>query len=308
MSEKRGYIYLLIAVGLWSTAEVVTRTIHDQISPLQFAWVRFCIASLLLVWVLPLDLHRKKLHLTKTVVLQAIFLSLLGIVLTAITYQYALTYAGASVVATIYGCMPIMVFLLSWLVLGDLLTIERSIGVCMGFVGLFILAQSKESDTFSLIGVLIMVFNVFCFSLFSVLVKRYVGVYAGTPFTVLCFIFGAIWMTPLALLEGDTRGLENIAHIWPAVLYVGIFTTGLAFLLYFLGLERVDATGASSIILLKPPLAVLLAALALGEPLTWNLGLSLICIMGGLCLVNIVHYRRIQQVKNQLQQSEKSKS
>jgi len=293
--DYRGYLYLLTAVALWSTAEVVTRSINDLISPLQFAWVRCCIATVLLMLIFPFEMRRKKLKITRKILWQAMYMSLLGIVLSAITYQFALVYAGASIVATIYGIMPIMVFILARIVLGDPLSADRMLGVLLGFAGILVLSMSKESETFSLLGVGIMVLNIFIFSLFTVLVKKHAKEFAGIPFTTLCFIFGFFWMTPLVCFEWDTRGWDNIAQIWMQLLYVGIFTTGVAFVLYLTALERIDATGASSIILLKPPFAILLAHFALGEELTWNVAVATAFITSGLLLVNMFHYLKVEK-------------
>ena len=285
--ETRGFCYLVLGVGLWSTAEVVIRAIHTEIAPIQLAWVRFGIGGMLLLALMPGELRRRGLRLNRRILLHCSWLSLLGVVAMGVSYQFALKHAGASVVAAVFGVAPMLVFVFSRIFLGDPMTWPRFCGVVLGFLGIVILAMSKESPTFSLLGFSLTLLNAICFALFTVFVKKLAGRYAGLPVTALCFAFGTLYLTPMMLWEGDYRALEHLGRIWLPMLYLSIGTTGLAYLFYFQGLEKVDATRAISVILLKPPAAALLAAVFLGEAITWNLAASLVLILGGLYLVNL---------------------
>lgn len=284
-TRTRGIVFLLSAILLWSTAEIVTRTIHTQVAPVSLAWTRFTLGGVLLSLLLRWDLNRRNLTLNRTIVFHAAWMSIPGIVLASIAYQYALTCAGASVVATVFGATPIIVFLMSRLLLGDPLTWNRFLGVVFGFLGILVLAQSEPSPTYSLRGVLLTLLNASSFGLFTVLVKKYAGRHAGLPITSLSMLFGSAWLYPFMVWEAHAF-YPSIPHAaWAAVLYLSLGTTGVAYLLYFLGLEHVDATQAISVILLKPPFAACLAALLLGEPLTLRLLAALALILGGLYLV-----------------------
>src|SRR5690606_40655089 len=112
------------------------------------------------------------------IVLHCAWLSLLGVVAMGLSYQFALTYAGASIVAAVFGAAPVMVFVFSRILLGDAMTWSRFVGVVLGFAGIVILALSKESPTFSLLGLGLALFNTGCFALFTVFVKKLAGHYA----------------------------------------------------------------------------------------------------------------------------------
>ena len=66
-----------------------------------------------------------------------------------------------------------MVFVLSRFLLGEPLTLERFIGIAMGFTGVLILALSKASATFSLLGFGFVILNALGFALFTVFVKKW---------------------------------------------------------------------------------------------------------------------------------------
>lgn len=295
--KARGLAFVLAAVLLWSTQEVVVRTIVHQVTPLQLAAVRFAIGGVCLALFLPWNLRARGLRLTRGILGLSAALALVGVTGASVLYQYALANAGAGVVAAVYGTNPLMVLGLSALLLDERLTASRFAGILTGFVGIVVLSLSEPSETFSLAGLACAVGTVFCFALFTVLVKRFAGPYGGLPIVSLCALFGSAYLWPVVLLEGETAMLDHARAIWPVVLYLGVCTTGLTYLFYFLGVQRIDTTQTSSCLLLKPPLATALAAVALGEPVTWNLGAALALVIAGLYLVIHEHRRALNPAR-----------
>lgn len=283
-NEHIGFVCLLTAIGLWSTVEVVVRTLHEAIPPIQFAWVRFLLGGLFLLALLPFELRRRGLSLNGRIVWFACWSSFPGIAVSGMALQVALTHAGAAVVATVYGAAPLIVMGLSRVLLGDAMTVPRIVGLCCGFLGIVLLASGEPSPTFSLLGVGCAILCVTSFSLWAVLVKKYAGPYAGLPVTALSMAFGVGYMTPLVFWESGGVELAPLTSNIIPVIYLSVGTTGVAYWCYFMGLERIDATRAMSIILLKPPAAAILATIALSEPLTWNvvgaMGLILAALYG----------------------------
>lgn len=293
MSSWRGVVYVGIAVALWSTAEVVIRGIHGEVGPIQLAWIRFGIGAAMMLVLLPFDRPAAGVRgVDRRLILHSAWLAIPGIVVNAIGWQYALKYAGAGIVATGFGASPMVVFLLSRVVLGEPLSAERGLGILLGFAGLALLGLSKESAHFSYAGLGYTMLSVIAFSFFTVFIKRFLIGYAGLALTALTFLFGAIYLFPLAWVESQGALAQGVRVHAAAVLYLSLGTTGLAYLLYFKGLERIDATAAASIILLKPPAAALIAWYFAGEPLTWNLAGAIVAIVGGLYLVIYLGRRR----------------
>ena len=95
--ELLGYGCLLGAIGLWSTVEVVTRTIHDEVQPVQLAWIRFLIGGAFLLALLPMRLKRRGLRLNRSILWLSLLMCWPGVVISNIALQYSLTAAGAAV-------------------------------------------------------------------------------------------------------------------------------------------------------------------------------------------------------------------
>lgn len=284
---------VVAAVVLWSTAEVVTRLVVFDITPIQLGAARFAIGAAILCPFLPAELRRRRLRTTPRVLVHAAWIALIGVVLSIVIYQYSLRLAGAGVVAAVYGASPLMAMLLAAPLLGERITLAKTIGLTVGLLGIVLLGMSHRSPVFTVNGLLLAILSALCFAAFTVLVKKFAGAFAGLPITAYCASFGAVYLVLLALIEGHGLSVAPVRSLWLPVLYLGIGPTGLSYLLFFTGLEHVEATHAMSVILLKPPLAAVLAAVWLREPLTWNLAVAMALIMGGLYLVIwLGRYRR----------------
>lgn len=72
-----------------------------------------------------------------------------------------------------------------------------------------------------------------------------------------------------------------------SVLYIIIFTTFLAYLLYFIALKRLTPTIASSYIYLQPVLTSILALIITSEVLSTNKIIAALMIFTGLYIVNL---------------------
>jgi len=80
------------------------------------------------------------------------------------------------------------------------------------------------------------------------------------------FSFAAVLLLPLAVHTGLVLVLSWQA--WSLLVYLGVIATGMAYLLFLLGMRRTPVTIASVVTLLEPFLAVVLAFFLFGEKLT----------------------------------------
>lgn len=280
-----GYAYLTAAVVIWSTTEVVTRLVIDSITPIQLSSVRFGVGGTFLLLFLRGQLRRKGVRVNRTIVLHSIWMGVIGVTAANLCFNFSLQTVGAGIVATVYAAAPLMVFLLAAIILKEPLVRTRAIGVIMGFAGIAVLSMSKPSQTFTLLGFLFAVGATGSFALYTVFIKKFAGPYSGLPVTVLCIIPGAAFLIAFAALEGRTDTIPGALENWPYILWLAIGPAGLSYLTFALGLQYVDATQATSMLFLKPPLAAILAAVVLGEGVSWNLAAAMVLILGGLALV-----------------------
>jgi drug/metabolite transporter (DMT)-like permease len=108
------------------------------------------------------------------------------------------------------------------------------------------------------------------FATYAVLGKRVAGKYDALTMAAFNHFAGAIIILPVALHQARALGpFPRWRAIpwqgWAAVLYMAVFSSAMAYLLYFWLLRYLEASQLSAFTYLLPVLAVILGILWLGE-------------------------------------------
>ena len=100
-------------------------------------------------------------------------------------------------------------------------------------------------------------------------------------------LMSSLIMILLALIfEVPIKLIESSAKVWMAVGLMAVFSTALAYILYFRLLASAGATNAILVTLLIPVTAILLGALILDERLQWLHFLGMVVIGLGLSVID----------------------
>jgi drug/metabolite transporter (DMT)-like permease len=264
--ENQGMLFILTTVILWSTIEVVTKLVHDDIPSMTIAFLRFTLGGLIL---LPIGLSGLRKgnasSATRRDWVSLFLLSFLGITLTFSLYHKALTWISASSVATLVSMVPIFVAPIAFIFLKERIGWIQVVGLLLGAVGMGLIYLSEESNWKSLQGVALMVLAVICFSIYSVLMKKLNRVMSARVTTPFSLLIGGILTAPLTLIDNAPlfRTTDVLGYI--QIGWLSFVAVGLAYLLYFFGLERTEAAKGNTLMYFKPIIAGSLAWAVLGE-------------------------------------------
>ena len=100
-------------------------------------------------------------------------------------------------------------------------------------------------------------------------------------------LMSSLVLIVLALMfEAPSQLLQTSASVWMAVIFMAVFSTALAYILYFRLLATAGATNAILVTLLIPVTAVLLGTIILNERLQWGHLLGMIVIGLGLAVID----------------------
>lgn len=255
-----------VTVFLWSMIEVITKLIHSALPPLTIAYLRFFLGGLFL---LPLVLvYRKKVdwhNVTRRDWIKLVLLSFLGITCTFSLYHIALYWIDASSTATLIAMVPLFIAPVSFIALKERMGPVAIIGLLLGGAGVLMIYFSEESGPRSIIAVAIIMVAVFCFSVYAVLMKSLNEKMNPRVTTSLSLFMGGVMMIPIVLLDGEPliRPMEPLS--WVYLIFLSFVAVGLAYLLYFIGLEKVQVSTGNSLMYLKPMIATFFAWIILGE-------------------------------------------
>ena len=170
------------------------------------------------------------------------------------------------VAATAGAIQPLLVVMFSWLLLQERPG-KAAIGVAIaGFigVGLLVLSPSAQLDS---IGIMAALAGAASMGLGTVLVKRWKRPVSLLVFTAWQLAIGGAMLLPVALLvEGPFTSLSktNIQGL----IYLGVIGTGLAYILWFRGIDRLQVSAVSYLGLMSPVVATIIGFVWLRQTFT----------------------------------------
>lgn len=298
-----GYLYIAVAVVMFTSYEVVLKFIAGQINSVQLTLCRFSIGFLFLLPIALRALKKRGKRLDGESLASFALLGLTGIALCMPILQAAVSYTGSAVAAVMFSCNPVFVAFLAFFLLGEPIKTRHIAALALEIAGTVVII-SPWNTRLNMTGVLLALLSTFLFSLYGVMGKRKVAEYGGAVVTCFSFLFGSLITLALILashipaVAGLFRsvGLDSFANIpiWagytpanlPYVIFVSVGVAGIGFCCYFLAMEYQPASVVSLVYFFKPALAPILAWRLHGENISTNMLIGIVLIVvGSLCAI-----------------------
>lgn len=254
---------LIAGALLWGASTVASKALLTSFPPLTLATVRFALALLVL-----------RLFLARTGARPAtgripFFLGLTGVFLVNLCQNLGLGFTSATAATLIIeGGTPVLTALLGSLVLRERLGPQRALGLLVALAGVAaVVLQGGERTTLLASGSLLPLGAALALAAYNLLGRR--AFTAGAlPVVAGAARYGLLLLLPGAVLELSRQDLGPLgvsAGVW--LLYLGVGSSAVAFVLWGYGLARLDAGQVAAVGMLLPLSGVTAAALWLGEPL-----------------------------------------
>lgn len=288
-------IEAFLAVALWGASFVATKVALAEITPLAVVVMRFALGLVTIGIVLAI---RRQLHLPRrSDVAWLALLGLNGITVHQLLQANGLVTTTATNSGWLVALIPIFTAVLAWLVVGEAFGTSKIAGLAVAAAGTLVIigrgAISAQLLRNATTGDLLMLASAVNWALFTALSKRVMGRYPPGLLIAFIMAFGWLLMLPLTALQGGLATAWRMSPAaWTGVVFLGIFCSGLAYVFWYDALAETDAAALSSFIYLEPLVTVVLAALIIGEAITWPVVAGGGTIMLGVWLVNHPDRRR----------------
>lgn len=284
------YLEALFAVVVWGASFIATKIAVGQISPISVVWIRFAIGIPILFAAV---LMRKQFAFPKgTEWLYFSLLGFLGIAFHQWLQSNGLQTSEATTTAWIVATTPAFLSILGWLVLKEKLTLIQTSGIILAMVGVIVVVSKGDFTSLS-IGkfgapgdVLILISSV-NWAVFSILSRRGLKDHPSTRMTFWVMTIGWLITSVAFIGQGRYTELPQLdARGWWSLIYLGIFTTGLAYIAWFDVLSQLPAAQSGAFLFLEPPSSMIVAAIILNEQVTIASIIGGAVILVGVWLVN----------------------
>lgn len=248
-----------LAPTIWGTTYVVATELLPPNHPLMVAALRSLpIGILLTAWLRQLP---KGIWWWRILLLGGLNIGIFQALLFVAAYRLP-----GGVAATAGAIQPLLVVWFSWIILNEKpskLSIVAAIAGLVG-VGLLVLGPTARLDR---VGIVAAIAGAATMGLGTVLVKRWKRPVSLLVFTAWQLAVGGIVLLPIALvIEGPITHLST-TNLFGFV-YLCVVGTGVAYALWFRGIEKLKVSAVSSLGLMSPVVATLIGFVLLHQTLT----------------------------------------
>ncbi len=213
-----------------------------------------------------------------------------GVAINQLMFFHGLMRTSPVHASIIMVATPILVLVLSGVLIGERITLNKAMGVTLGAIGalmLIFLGSGNDAGS-SMLGDFFILINASSYAVFLVMVKPLMSKYSAVTVMAWCFLIGSVIVVPFGLHEFSAVEWSHLSGtVIGELLFIVVMVTFVAYLLNTWALRVVQPSVAGTFIYLQPVLALLSAYVFIGGDLGlgWPQLASAICIFAGVWLV-----------------------
>jgi drug/metabolite transporter (DMT)-like permease len=280
MSRASAIRLALLAV-LWGSSFLFIKVALDGLSPIQIVLARMAAGALVLLAIVRAR-HDQLPRTPKTwahIAVAAVIANLIPYFL----FGWGEQRVDSSVAGALNATTPLFTLAIAYATRTEpTITRERVAGFLLGFLGAVLIVAPWNSEGSSAAGALACLAAALSYGIAYVYMRRYLTNRGTTPIALAGaqISVGALMLIITAPVFAD-QAVDLQLDVVASVVALGALGTGLAYLLNYQLIHDEGATTASTVTYLLPVVAVILGAIVLTEPITWNLFVGTAIVLAG---------------------------
>lgn len=284
------HLEVLAAILIWGASFIATKIALREAAPAIVLWLRFamgaCLIGIIVAWrrQFSLPAPRELAHFA--------LIGFIGVTLHQGSQTAGLVTTQASTTAWIVATTPIFMAFLGWLTLKERLGWIQGGGIILATFGVLLIVsggnlRSLLDGHFGQPGDLLALISALTWAVFSILSRPLLQRYSPIYLMFWVMFTGWVFLFPFFIREASPAKVAALSlRGWGAILFLGVFCSGLAYTAWYGALQKLKAAHVGAYLYLEPLVATGVAALALGEAITWATLFGGAAILGGVYLVN----------------------
>ena len=270
--KQKSWLPIYLALGfVWGCSFIFIKLGLEFLTPVGVAFGRCALGAMTLLLIakvrgISLPTERKTWFVLWVV-------SLLLNVFPGILFAYAEQRVTSVLAGIINACTPLATLIFILLIFrSEKIAIHQVIGLTLGGIGvLTVLGIWKGIGSSSAAGVFALLAAITCYGLSFPIIKKYLSplnlraeALAASQVTA-----AAVTLLPFYLIDGIAKDEYRTGPIL-AMVALGVFGSGIAYIWNFQIVERAGSSIASSVTYLTPVVAVFVGWIFLGEHISWH--------------------------------------
>lgn len=271
------YIAILAAHIIWGVNFVVAKVALQEVPPMSLAFVRFALATLLIIPFILIS--KEKMNIDKKDLPQLISIGVLMATLNIALFYLGLSHTTATTASILTMTIPVASVMAAWWFFKEKIYFFNLFGIFLGLVGaalvigipLYIFGTSLFSE--AILGNLLIILASISWVAGAILSKKMLQKYSTLTITTIVFLVGMVTFIFPAALEY----FQNPA--WPSkltflgifgIVYIAVLSSTSAYFLFEWGLNKLGVVKADLFQYIEPVIALTLGILLLGEQIRFT--------------------------------------
>lgn len=201
-----------------------------------------------------------------------------------------LQYTSASNTGWIIGITPVFMVLLAYLFFKERITIIQITGITIAFLGLLLLVSKGDLTSIDLIsnkGDFLVLLSSFTWAVYSLVGKKITINYPPLMTILYLFVMMSLYLIPFTINGSNISSVLSLSTTaWISILFLGLFCSGIAYVLWAQSLSEMPATKVGAFLYIEPFVTVFAAWFLLNEEISLLTFVSGLIIIAGVIIVN----------------------
>ena len=291
-------VLILLCALIWASAFIGIKIAVADFKPIMIAFSRVSIGFLFLyfyVWLQPLFKRQTSWPTGRANWVKLCFIAILYTAVPFSLISWGQQYVSASLTSIIMGSSPLIGFIIAHFTTRDeKLNRYKFFALILGLLGVYLAVDfsSSASSQSGIWGMVAIFAALVCYSVSGLITRRLTN---GSTENISAAVLGlaTLFLIPALFISGqypsDLQNI-NIDAVW-ALVYLGLFPTGVAYLIRFHLILKIGFTAFLTSIFFIPIFGVFLSALLLGEELTLKIFIALSILVASLFISRIGNKR-----------------
>ncbi|HUE85060.1 MAG TPA: DMT family transporter [Vicinamibacterales bacterium] len=291
---------LLLMVVIWGSNFSVIKLALREFPEVTFNALRLLLASVVFLVAIAVVRARARAGLrppepplTLTEWRLVFLLGLLGTVLYQLLFLAGIARTSVANSALIFGCTPVAVAIIASVTGYDRLSGARWAGAALSLAGIYVLVGRRaELSGSTLAGDALIFGSMLCWSLYSVLAQPLLKRHSPLVITGLAMASGTIvyWLFAIApMLETNWGAISRTS--WVLMASSSLLALAFAYMVWYTAVQRIGSSRTAIYSNLTPIVAMIVAAVWLGEQITRPQILGAVLILSGIAITRLVPAR-----------------
>ena len=276
----KDWLLLILLAAIWSSAFMFIKIATPDLGPTFLVTVRLLLAGSIF---LPFLLQAKYRKYFRPQFQGILILAVTNNALPFTLFSYASLGANSNMLAILNGSTAFITMLIAFFWLKEKISALQFFGILLGFIGILVLVNPANAST-TLFSSLACLLGASCYSFSGNYIQKYAKDYNMFVLIGWSLFFGGLIIAPIGILNMPDH-FPNTSSIL-SILWLGLISTGLAYLAYVRLIKRIGAVRTSTVTYLIPAFGIMWGAIFLDEVITLIITGGFILVMAGTYFAN----------------------